>query len=736
MKRVLAAAGEHPLALIVSSVWHDAVIEEGRISPVGYEEVWVEEQTFAGAAWVKVPGLIRPPGLLPDDYPRRLRVSHITDDDDWEDDDEEASVVVDVDVGQVPPGHVTIDQSASVVAGGVAVGIKIDGLGGARDSGGSSGGGDSPGGDSASTRDFDVDGSAEDAGEGSAERVVEGTVEETVEASAEAQYYGDGYGGRTRKRAEQAARQWAELEALLAEQQMLQENEQRRDEQQRDEQEARQAEDLARLTVADAARRKARVPPARPRYLVGQCPESVAVGKPFSLLASINVAASPTSAELEPFDVPSEGQDVVLVMYAPGLHVLSDHQQTVHVPADEDSRPVRFELRADTPGPAKVSITAWIGGTHLGELRVEITAERDRAPGPHREVLAEITTQPTAGAVSLVVRYDPSQQAYRFEFRDEDNPDEVPSNLAYDPGPLVEQLIADLDSLAEGRSGYSADQTRDYLVNAGARLWQQLVPGQLREQFWDRQRRIRQLTILADKDAVPWELLYPMDPGHDAGFLVEQFPVTRAVFGWRPGRTLRLRPARFVLPEGSLHEAAAEVEAMRRLLDPGQAPGAVISELTPLTDLIGSGKFGLLHFACHNTYEPVGGSSIRLGRVRFTPTLLEVAAIQKALQASAPTVFINACRSAGLAATYNRLDGWASKFLEAGAAAFIGSLWAVSDGASREFAEELYRRLKRGSTLGDAVMAARQAAASTPDDPTWLAYTVYGDPRATISQSP
>src|SRR5206468_1830707 len=131
-------------------------------------------------------------------------------------------------------------------------------------------------------------------------------------------------------------------------------------------------------------------------------------------------------------------------------------------------------------GPAKVFITAWIGGTHLGVLRVEITAERDRAPGPDREVVAEITTQPTEGAVSLVVRYDPRQQVYRFEFRDEDNPSEVSSNLAYDPGRVVEQLIADLDSLAAGRSGYSAGQARDYLVNAGARLWQELVPGQLR----------------------------------------------------------------------------------------------------------------------------------------------------------------------------------------------------------------------------------------------------------------
>jgi CHAT domain-containing protein len=71
-----------------------------------------------------------------------------------------------------------------------------------------------------------------------------------------------------------------------------------------------------------------------------------------------------------------------------------------------------------------------------------------------------------------------------------------------------------------------------------------------------------------------------------------------------------------------------------------------------------------------------------------------------------------------------------------GVVAAIGSLWAVSDGASREFAEELYRRLQQGFTLGDAVMEARQAAASQPDDPTWLAYTVYGDPGATISRSP
>jgi hypothetical protein len=477
-------------------------------------------------------------------------------------------------------------------------------------------------------------------------------------------------------------------------------------------------------------------PEPRPRYLKGQYPQTIPVGKPFSLLISIVLTPGLTSANLKPFDVPQEGLDVLLVAYAPELRLLSDQRQRVHVPADADSEPVMFELRADLPGPRSISITAWLGGNYLGELAVDITAERDAPPSPHREVSAEITTEVAEGAVSLVVRYDKTQNAYRFEFRDEDNPAEVTSNLAYDPGPLIEHLIADLDDLTRGRSGYSAAQAREYLVNAGAGLWSQLVPEALREQFWDRQHRIRQLTILSDTDVVPWELLYPLDAGHDAGFLVEQFPVTRAIFGWRPARTLRLRPTRFVLPEGSLREAGQEIDAMRQLLDPGQPLSEVISALTALTDLIGNGNFGLLHFACHNTYDPADGSSIKLGKVQFTPTLLTRAVIRKVLMHSAPIVFMNACRSAGFAATYNRLDGWATKFLEAGAAAFIGSLWAVSDGAAREFAEEFYSQLQAGAPLGHAVMQARQAAASQPDDPTWLAYTVYGDPRAKVSKQP
>ena len=61
---------------------------------------------------------------------------------------------------------------------------------------------------------------------------------------------------------------------------------------------------------------------------------------------------------------------------------------------------------------------------------------------------------------------------------------------------------------------------------------------------------------------------------------------------------------------------------------------------------------------------------------------------------------------------------------------------AVSDGTAREFAEKFYSQLAAGSSLGEAMIRARQAAVSQPDDPTWLAYTIYGDPGAAISQRP
>ena len=433
-------------------------------------------------------------------------------------------------------------------------------------------------------------------------------------------------------------------------------------------------------------------------------------------------------APLKPLDVPVGGRLLALIIIAPGLRVLGVDRQTVLVPRDGDSEPVRFDLVGDDPGPRRISVTAWDGGSFLGELAVEVSVERDGPARPDREARNAVRGERTDGEVTLLVRYDPYQKAYRFEFIDVDYPEEVTSQLVYDPGPKVERLIRGLNELVEGTAGYSAAETRTYLVNEGVTLWEELIPEKLQSQFWERQRRIKQLTILTNQDVVPWELLYPKGRRRDFGFLVEQFPVTRAIYGRAQQPRLRLHPARFVVPPNSPADAKAEAKALASLLGTRLT---TVSELTPLLQLIAKGRFGLLHFACHNRFDPEDGSSIRLDKP-FTPTFLATAASDETLAKAAPVVFINACRSAGQVPSYNKLDSWAEKFLRAGAAAFIGSLWEVSDGTAREFAQDLYRRLLDGDSLGKATMAARHAVADEPGDPTWLAYAVYGDPRARV----
>jgi nucleoid DNA-binding protein len=471
----------------------------------------------------------------------------------------------------------------------------------------------------------------------------------------------------------------------------------------------------------------------RPRYLLAECPDTVEVDKDFDLLVSVTLVATGKAALLWPIDVPAKGLDLLIEVHTPGSQMIGDvGRQLLHVPREADSDPLLFKLRADCAGPRLVSITAWNGGTILGELTLEVTAELNVPTSGSSASRCRMGVEAVAGAVSLVVRFDSRQDTYRFEFRDVDNPEETKSSLSYDPRAGVEDLIGTLDELTEGDTNYTPEQTHRYLKNAGVKLWRDLVPDALHKQFWGRQRRVRQLTIRTDNDIVPWELLYPKDRGRDEGFLVEQFPVVRGVFNTQPVTSLRFAPARFVLPDGAPRRAADEIDAVRKTLGLRPLRSSVLSGWTEVADLIDSGRFGLLHFACHNSLSEGRGSAITLEDREFTPVMLETAKADRALARSKPFVFINACRSAGQAPTYTRLDGWALAFLEAGAAAFAGSLWAVRDETASGFAQTLYKHLDHGRTLGDAVLKTRRSARRS-GDPTWLAYSVYGDAHALVN---
>lgn len=71
------------------------------------------------------------------------------------------------------------------------------------------------------------------------------------------------------------------------------------------------------------------------------------------------------------------------------------------------------------------------------------------------------------------------------------------------------------------------------------------------------------------------------------------------------------------------------------------------------------------------------------------------------------------------------------RLISSGAGLFIGPLWEVGDATAYAFSLTFYTALLRGATIAQATRQGRTAA-RRQGDPTWLAYSVYGHPNATV----
>ncbi len=476
------------------------------------------------------------------------------------------------------------------------------------------------------------------------------------------------------------------------------------------------------------------------RYLNGCFPQHIRLGDVVSLVARIGVQPiEQLSAALTPVEIPQEGVEVVLNLADhPGFSMRSPERVPLRIYPGTDSAPAAFDLEAREVGVYGLQLEAFLGGTHLGGLRIQTTIEADTITGEAVERTAPVGGRARdPGEVSLSIHYDPREAVYRYQLIDwsVDVADEATSHqLLKTPSQAVEELVKQLNQVARSASPWDAKTTLAWLKGQGIELWQGFIPEELKQMFWERRDRISKLTIVSSGDPVPWELLYPFDgPNHDAGFLVEQFPVTRHEFGLSPPNQLRIASADIVLSgASSLTSAPGEVQAIAQLLASKKVLTKTVGDVPTLRECFEAADFGLLHFACHNAFDASSpnASRIMMESQPFEPVFLEEHAGR--FSRTAPLVFMNACRTDGQTPLYTTVEGWASSFLRAGAGAFVGSLWEVVDKSASTYAQEFYRAALSGDTLGEAARKARAAIREEPGDPTWLAYTLYGDPAATV----
>jgi hypothetical protein len=473
--------------------------------------------------------------------------------------------------------------------------------------------------------------------------------------------------------------------------------------------------------------------PGPERYLVGEFPGRVRAGAEFSLIVSV-VSGTPdqgvSAAPMPALTVGPSGIPVTFLVFPDaGLAVFGESQQTVLVPQHGDSVPARFALRASAVGLSRVLVRAFLGGTFLAALRLEVSVESETpAAGSQRRGAPLGTLDADPGEVTLQVHFDGQQYSLQLLSQKCLYGPVLAKSLTENPGRAVERTVAMLRKMATNSSGYPPQLAARWVRETGVGLWRDLVPQAVQDQFWQLRDSITAFTIACDRDVVPWELLYPVAPGTDAGFLIEQFPVLRRVYGQSRSHRLWLENAHYVIPPHPPANAHDETAAIRRIL--GQPAGPPIEHLAALLELLDADLAGMLHFTCHSSFSAEdGGSSIAMADGRFYPELLNSMATAQRLAGHSPLVFINACQSARAAGHWTQMMSWASQFMAAGAGAFIGTLWPVRSSQASRFAEAFYTSLAGGADLGHAALTARQAA-KDDGDPTWLAYTVYGDPAA------
>ena len=491
---------------------------------------------------------------------------------------------------------------------------------------------------------------------------------------------------------------------------------------------------------------------AAERSLEAEFPDAVATGALEWLLVHI-AAHAPTARGLG-IDLPAGEALDILVQPRRGFTIEGTDRGTIVVPAEGDSDPLQFKLRALDAGPGLIRILAFHQGESLGMIELAPAigeaarpAVRGRAPAASRarktQPLAPASPQVPDLAMFIEEREAGSGVQYLIRLTATDPGLELnlspfgPFELKLDPGKFFADFFQEIEELP-----LDTEEQRDVaerrVAAKGAYLADALFPPPLREKLWQVRDRITSIVVQSEEPWIPWELckLYGKEDGRmvDGPFLSEAYAITRWVPGIGFKRPIALRNIALVVPgDSGLPLAAEERKHLLSLAKGGRKVTEIAPSFGDVQDAFIAGTYDGWHFSGHGVARdanPDRSSIILTGEERFTPEDLSGQAANMGIPK--PFVFINACQvgRAGMALT--GIGGWARRFLSAGASVFVGAYWSVYDEPAYGFAKELYARLLSGSAVGESVRDARKAIRAK-GDPTWLAYTVFADPLATVA---
>lgn len=453
---------------------------------------------------------------------------------------------------------------------------------------------------------------------------------------------------------------------------------------------------------------------------------------------------------------------VLLSVESDVLEIVGRHAITLQPPAPGQPRSGNFVVEGVKTGVSRLAVTFHQGGSELGliDLAIEVVAGGANAAFTQGSTTVAPADPADDDKLAVIIeqRVKNEEVFYHYILHSE------ALNLqyeAFDSKPLLDSgtgpaatALAFIERIyarvtKELKSFEDLKQLQREARALGAGLSRELFDPDVARRLWPLRDRIKLIQIRSWEPYVPWELVRLHDPDTqdtDDRFLAE-YNLVRTLTDRAPVQRLPMEKWRYLaatFPLGSLPAVGAELdyftrEAAPSLLARGTQAHQITATRDAFYDALADGEFDVLHISCHaeSPHQSIEDSNLIISDAAVPgsskPTLIQIntntVADEAKLMRRRPLVFLNACETGRVGAVLTAWGGWPNVFVRSGAGAFVGAAWAVRDKPAAAFSTAFYEALWNDKTLAEAAGEAREAAKKF-GDASWLAFKVYGHPRA------
>jgi len=283
-----------------------------------------------------------------------------------------------------------------------------------------------------------------------------------------------------------------------------------------------------------------------------------------------------------------------------------------------------------------------------------------------------------------------------------------------------------------------SDRFLKKLGELGRSMWD-LLPRQFRDEYLRlMESKIspppRSICIYSDEMILPWELIRPSSAAPFKPY--PPLGVAHIMARWMPSLGARPQPQSFhvrkmVLLTPSyggkpLLWAQKESAELLKLFPTIDHPSP--ADLKCFEDLLDSDGVQIVHFNGHGEWDDSGDlASLRVSDKEVIQAMAFSG--RKLGQTAHPILYLNACSVGRNTERLGQPGGFAATCLRGGWSGVIAPYWKIYDPQAMQFGVDLYRKLKSGISIGEAL---QQLRCDQPDNFTAQSYCYFGDPYARV----